>query len=602
MANAPGRVRRLAMLRSSRRSKVRPARRSVSRHPRRLPRRPRPAASSNEVYHPYVAYIAPPPRTSTVANTGQGVTGKAVLPVQLGDATPPPVQPQTDMTDVLPTARYSPSARANQAAAAQPEVNAARAARIRKLQEDAAARTGQSQPPPEGTVVVTPQNAQYAQQSQLAAQNQGSPQIAQPPSGPAGQFGKIPDTGAQQYPQPRTPPPPAAATVTPRRRPVARTPSPAPAAVSTPAVLPEPVAPPPAPLQPTQVAIPPVSAPAVAAPYSPIGPAYPLVPPPTDAELRARNLPALGGAFESQAPMPMTPRQQAESQLAELEGSYSGWVGATGNGRYRSGMSGLDRLYDVEAPVEASAVIGRSARLTAVALPVFLNSGVLGSSSFSTGYVPFLGTLPANTANPPAQQFSNGIGGELQLTAKIFRVSPSATRRIEFPVRNVTGRFELRTLGGHVSLFGDREPVKDTQLSYAGLRDPGVASLGPIWGGVVSTKGGARLDFGSTASRFYISGDGGILTGQHVLDNYLFEGTTGASFQVGNWPGHGSLTLGGALSGMHYAHNEVGLTYGQGGYFSPGSYFLASVPVTLNGRSGTNFHYTVTGCSRSADV
>ena len=155
--------------------------------------------------------------------------------------------------------------------------------------------------------------------------------------------------------------------------------------------------------------------------------------------------------------------------------------------------------------------------------------------------------------------------------------------------------FNSWRVGGHVSLFGDREPVRDTQLSYAGLRDPGTASLGPIWGGVVSTKGGARLDFGSTASRFYISGDGGILTGQHVLDNYLFEGTTGASFQVGNWPGHGSLTLGGALTGMHYAHNEVGLTYGQGGYFSPGSYFLASVPVTLNGRSGTNFHYTVTG-------
>jgi hypothetical protein len=180
------------------------------------------------------------------------------------------------------------------------------------------------------------------------------------------------------------------------------------------------------------------------------------------------------------------------------------------------------------------------------------------------------------------------------LAAKNFGLAAGYTP-FEFPVRNLTGRFELRAFGGHVSLFGDREPVKETQLSYAGLRDPGVATLGPIWGGVVATRGGVRLDFGSSTSAFYISGDGGILTGRHVLDNNMFEGSTGASFRVGNWPEHGSITLGGALSGMHYAHNEVGLTYGQGGYFSPGSYFLASVPVTFHGRSGPNFHYSVMG-------
>jgi hypothetical protein len=233
-------------------------------------------------------------------------------------------------------------------------------------------------------------------------------------------------------------------------------------------------------------------------------------------------------------------------------------------------------------------------RLTAVAVPVFLNSGVLTPTSFAGGYVPFLGTLPANTTNPPAQQFSNGIGGELQLTAKNLGLAVGYTP-FEFPVRSVTGRLELHLFGGRLLLFGDRTPVKDTQLSYAGLRDPGVATFAPIWGGVVATKGGVRLEFGSSASRFYISGDGGILTGRHVLDNNMFEGTTGASFRVADWPGHGSITLGGALSGMHYEHSEVGLTYGQGGYFSPGSYFLASVPVTFNGRYGTNFHYALMG-------
>jgi hypothetical protein len=290
----------------------------------------------------------------------------------------------------------------------------------------------------------------------------------------------------------------------------------------------------------------------------------------------------------------MTPRQQAESELASLEGSYSSWLGATGIGRFRSGTVGLDRLYDVESPVEASAVIGREVRLTAVALPVFLNSGLLNPASFTTSYVPYLGTLPANIATAPAQQYSNGVGGELQLTTKNLGLAAGYTP-YNFLVHNLTGRFHFSTLGGHLSLFGTRDPVKDTQLSYSGLRDPGAPSPGPIWGGVIATTGGVRLNLGSGRANFYLSGSGGEFTGRHVLANTMFQGTTGASFHVSDWPGRGSLTLGYALSGMHYQYNEVGLSYGQGGYFSPGSYFLAAVPLTLTGQSGAKFHYIISG-------
>jgi hypothetical protein len=295
--------------------------------------------------------------------------------------------------------------------------------------------------------------------------------------------------------------------------------------------------------------------------------------------------------------MSMTPRQQAANSLAALEGSYSGWLGGTGIGRYRSGTAGLDRLYAVEAPVEASAVIGHSVRLTAVALPVFLNSGVLGAYTVVSGNLPYLGSLLAYTAKPPAQQFSNGIGGELQLTTKNIGLAAGYTP-YEFLVHNLTGRFGWRSLGGHLSLFAERAPVRDTQLSYAGLRDPGVSPVtGPIWGGVLATTGGVRLDFGNSggASSFYISGEGGVLTGRHVLDNYRYGGTAGANLRVGNWPGHGSLMLGEEFSGMHYAYNEVGLTYGQGGYFSPGYYFQAAMPITFNGNHHANFHYMVRG-------
>jgi hypothetical protein len=189
------------------------------------------------------------------------------------------------------------------------------------------------------------------------------------------------------------------------------------------------------------------------------------------------------------------------------------------------------------------------------------------------------------------------VGGELQLTAKNLGLAAGYTP-YHFPVQNITGRLNWRPGGGPFSFFGERDAVKDTQLSYAGLRDPGTVSAtyaGNIWGGVVSTTGGAKLEFGSGGSGFYLSGDGGVLKGDHVLTNEKFEGATGAYFRVKNWPGYGSLTLGGALFGMHYTHNELGLTYGQGGYFSPQEYFLAAVPLTFNGYYKSNFHYVIAG-------
>jgi tetratricopeptide (TPR) repeat protein len=522
--------------------------------------------AADDGYRPFVPFIAPPRPTPPVAVSRNGMP----VEVQLGNNTPPPVLPQAEKTDILPTARYVPSNRKAPIILSDPNMAAAQAERTRHQQAEAAAgRIGQSNPPSEDTIT--------------------GGQVPQPPTPPASQTG-VPDTGTQQYPQPRTQPSPVAQT--PRNR-QPRTESTAPAQAATPSAPPQAPPPdvaPPEPAQPAPANSSVSSSPAINQP------AYPIAPPPTDAELAAGNLPSLHGSYGAQAPIPVSPRQQAETGLASLEGTYSGFFGATGIGRYRSGTPGLDRLYDVESPVEASAVFGRSVRLTAIARPVFLNSGVLNPAGFSSTNIPYLGTMPANTANPPAQQYSDGVGGELQLTTRTLSLAAGYTPS-NFLVHNVTGRLNWRPLGDHLAIFADRAPVTDTQLSYAGLRDPGVSIVqGPIWGGVIATTGGVRLGFGdpTRGSGFYLSGGGGVLTGRHVLDNQKFGGTAGAFFRVAKWPGTGSLSIGGDFAGMHYAHNEAGLTYGQGGYFSPNWYFVASVPVTFKGAYGSNFHYSAT--------
>ncbi len=481
------------------------------------------SAAPQETYGPYVPY-APPTQYA-------GYTPSPV-PVQLGDNSPRVAPPQRDVTDVLPTARYMPNARAGS--------------------HSGPVMMGQSTPPSDET--LSTRNAQYSQ-SQTG------------------------DSNGQQYPQPGVYP---QTTTTHRRT------SSAPARAA----------------QPAQPALPAMTYPNVAQPLQ--GSAYPILGPdasqgvpPSDADLAAKNVPPLRGNYATVPEAPLSQRAQTELELAALEGSYSGWVGGTGYGRFRSGTAGFDRLTDIEAPFEASAVMGKSVRLTVIPRPVFLNSGTVDTTFFqnSTGTIPVLGTLPANAITPPPQQFASGVGGELQLTTANIGLAAGYTP-FGFLVSNITGRVQWRPLGGHFTFLGDRDSVKDTQLSYAGLRDPGSATPvfeGNIWGGVIATGGGVRFDVGGEHNGLYVSFAGASLTGFHVLDNRKYEGTMGAYFRVKNWPDYGSLNIGANFFGAHFDNNQRGMTYGTGGYFSPNVYFLAGVPITFNGHYGKNFHYLIDG-------
>ena len=512
--------------------------------------------------------------------------------------------PAPQAADPMPMARPLPNAKTRTIPSSQAAVDSAAARRRQSATVPAASsRTGESRPPVEDYSTTPTQPVQY-NPSQAATQNVNQNSQVAPPAAPMGtQSGMsqssqqtVPQGGSgasngQQYPQPNTAP----HTATARGRIRARGHVASPAVADTPA---------PAPTQPafTGLSYPGVGQPLTYQPYPFIGPAYPLGAPPTDADLMARRLPPLRGGYNTTELPPaivLTPRQQAERDLATLESSYSGWLGGTVSARYRSGTVGLDRLTDLEATFEASQTLSNNIRLTIVPRAVFLNSGTIDLTQYTgltTNQVPVLGTLPLNTVNQPAQQNTSGVGGEFQIAGNRFAAALGYTP-YEFLVRNITGRGLFKP-DKHFTLYFDRDSVVETQLSYAGLRDPGSATGvfgGNIWGGVVATGGGVRYDMGNERAGFYITADGSDLTGYHVLQNSKFEGSIGAYFLAHTFPGYGRLNIGASAFGMHYAHNERGLTYGLGGYFSPDAYFLASVPVTFAGRYHSNFHYTIAG-------
>ena len=548
-----------------------------------------PAKGSDEVYGAYVPYV--PPSAAPV-----------YVPVQ-------PLTPvQAPASSVAPTTHYVPNAQSRPTDSSHPEINAATAASARRRPSSSASvaaqpRTGESKPPAEdysttGTETVQYNSAAAAQVSQPTGQaaNRNGVQLqqngtGQPPQGGTG------DSNGQQYPQPNTAPRgTAAAPTTSRGRARSRN-----HVASAPATPPATA---PADGQPAAQGL---SYPGVGQslgyqPYPVIGPAYPLGAPPTDADLMGRRLPPLRGVYITEnlpPPAPLSPREQTERDLATLEASYSGWLGGTVSARYRSGTPGLDRLTDLEANFDASATLNNGIRLTVVPKVVFLNSGTVDLTQYTglnTNGVPILGTLPLNTINQPAQQNTSGVGGELQVAGNRFAVAAGYTP-YEFLVRNVTGR-ALYKPDNHFTFFFNRDSVNETQLSYAGLRDPGSVSAvfpGNVWGGVVATGGGLRFDKGDEKAGFYLTADGSDLTGYHVLQNSKFEGSAGAYFLAHTFPGYGRLNIGASVFGMHFAHNERAQTYGLGGYFSPDAYFLASVPVTFAGRYGSNFHYVVAG-------
>jgi tetratricopeptide (TPR) repeat protein len=522
------------------------------------------------VYGPYVPYV-PPPATD----------------VHLGNTPPTREIKQPEVTDVLPTAKYAP----NKPSASHPDQAAASAAaERRRAAAHAAAITGQSKPPTEEYATPPTEPAQYTPVPAITATPNVYTQPAQYPTNPGQSTSAVPqqngDSYGQQYPQPRTGNTGTAVTHSRvrSRRETAAEPS-APAPVAGPAL-----------------SYPGVGSPLGYQPYPVIGPAYPLPAAPTDQDLIDKSVPPLRGNYYTgevlPSNIPLTERQQTERDLQALEASYSGWVGGTGSARYRSGTVGYDRLTDLETSFEASYTANNNVRFTIVPKAVFLNSGQLDLGNFSgvTGS-PVLGSLnTATAAFAPAQQSANGVGGEFQVTARNFAAAIGYTP-YEFLVENVTGRLLFKP-DNHFTLFVNRDSVVETELSYAGLRDPGSATAvfgGNIWGGVVQTGGGIRFDLGDAKAGFYVTGDGADLTGVHVLQNTKFEGSMGAYFLAHTFPGYGRLNVGLSLFGMHYAQNERPLSYGLGGYFSPDAYFLASVPITFVGRYGNNFHYSVAG-------
>jgi hypothetical protein len=294
------------------------------------------------------------------------------------------------------------------------------------------------------------------------------------------------------------------------------------------------------------------------------------------------------GGQQSQpaANQPQTQKQQQEEQMQDeveaVDNRNTPVISAGGVGSGRVGDPGIDRLIISDTLMGAAYTASNQVRLGVEAHGVYAYSGTPdGSSSL------MFGTLPANALFN--EQSKIGYSGLAQLSTDTFGLSVGTSPQ-GFAVHNLIGGFRFRPLNGWFTVEGVRDSVKDSLLSYAGAVDPGT---GVRWGGVVANTVTAKFDSApSTNIRYkrigeYASGSYSFIQGLHVPDNWSAAGNAGLYWQM--VPG---LTLGANLNAMHYDKDLKFFSFGQGGYFSPQQFYLASIPISWYARH-PRFEYEV---------
>ena len=269
--------------------------------------------------------------------------------------------------------------------------------------------------------------------------------------------------------------------------------------------------------------------------------------------------------------------------------------------RSRTGSAGLDRLEEFSAPVDISgSVPGLGGRATLSFAPVSISSGQLNTLDVTA--------LRSYGSNALSQTLRQQIGQPTQLTQVVrdrFRAVDTSqsgvglgfaysngpftidvgTSPMGFRRQNVLGGIEIApqiTQNFRIRLIGEQRAVTDSMLSWAGARDPN--GLG-TWGGVVRTGGRAQLEYVTGPVGVYLMGGYSVFTGQNVARNQRFEAGAGLQYTVWRLPEE-ELTAGLDLIYFGFRNNQRQFTWGNGGYFSPQSYFAVNVPVDWRARSG----------------
>lgn len=294
--------------------------------------------------------------------------------------------------------------------------------------------------------------------------------------------------------------------------------------------------------------------------------------------------PSRGGPGPAQLHDPLTAQIAQELILARDEAAT--WVQAGAMLGSRTGDAGLSRLTTLIMPTEISMPMpgNMPGRIVLGLDAVALNAGRLNTDS-NAARVFGQNALAAPGTFRAGRETAEGAALRLAYLGRNFRVDIGSTP-LGFGRTNVVGGAEVvprinEQLRLRLSI--ERRAVTDSMLSYAGQPE---SVAGARWGSVVRTGGRAQLEWAPTARFGTYAGAGyNLFRGDNVQDNARLDAGIGAYYAVLREQNQ-QLTMGVDLRYFGFDRNLGGVTFGQGGYFSPQRNVIASLQADYIARWG----------------
>jgi cellulose synthase operon protein C len=217
-----------------------------------------------------------------------------------------------------------------------------------------------------------------------------------------------------------------------------------------------------------------------------------------------------------------------------------------------------------------------------------LTNGGVGPGAF-VGMVPLTGprVFVTNSPNHYNGLFDGRVGytrlGEYTLSADVG-ITPAGGA----VGPTVVGDLGLRDTEdwGNWSISFYRKPIKESILSYTGMKDP---YSGEDWGRVTET-GFTPTFFLLLPEDWSLSGSAivAIRDGENVETNDHFAINFSLGHKIDN-PNFSYFTIGPTIDYEQYTHNLDYFTFGQGGYFSPQYFLQGGLGVQLMTKEGINY-------------
>jgi predicted Zn-dependent protease len=275
--------------------------------------------------------------------------------------------------------------------------------------------------------------------------------------------------------------------------------------------------------------------------------------------------------------------REIERELTSLKKSTAILVEGGIGFRGRSGESGLGRINEFSVPVKARIPIGNAALLPAI-MPVTINAGAIGGDPSTLSRYGANALAGLAGVRQPNNSLATGIAFGMGLEWGRLTVDVGSTP-LGFPLTTIVGGLVWnQPLGDkmNLKLEASRRSVTDSVLSYAGVTDP-ITSL--TWGGVTRNGGEAIISYDDTTIGVYTKVAYGYYMGTNVADNQSYEFTAGAYFRPIKDESQ-ELKIGISATYLSYDKNLSYFTYGQGGYFSPQTFYSLTFPIDWTETSG----------------